>query len=46
MNYARVGEEFGDLALEHAWKVFATLPLNEVAMVEHSSHEESTILPI
>jgi hypothetical protein len=30
MNYARVGEEFGDLALEHAWKVFATLPLKNL----------------
>jgi hypothetical protein len=27
MNFARVGEEFGDMALEHAWKVFAVLPI-------------------
>jgi hypothetical protein len=30
MNYARVGEEFGDLALEHAWKVFGVLPLKNL----------------
>ena len=27
MNHARVGEEFGGLALEHAWKVFNVLPI-------------------
>jgi hypothetical protein len=27
MNFARVGEEFGDMALEHAWKVHSVLPL-------------------
>jgi hypothetical protein len=30
MNYARVGEEFRDLALEHAWKVFGVLPLKNL----------------
>jgi hypothetical protein len=27
MNHARVGEQFGDMALEHAWKVFNVLPI-------------------
>jgi hypothetical protein len=27
MNYTRVGEEFGSMALEHTWKVFAVLPI-------------------
>jgi hypothetical protein len=30
MNHARVGEEFGDMALEHAWKVFSVLPLRDI----------------
>jgi hypothetical protein len=30
MNYARVGLEFGDMALEHAWKVMAVLPLKNI----------------
>jgi ferredoxin-thioredoxin reductase catalytic subunit len=30
MNYARVGLEFGDMALEHAWKVMAVLPLKHI----------------
>jgi hypothetical protein len=31
MNYARVSEEFGDMALEHAWKVFSVLPIKELS---------------
>jgi hypothetical protein len=31
MNYARVSEEFGDMALEHAWKVFLVLPIKELS---------------
>jgi hypothetical protein len=27
MNYGHVSEEFGDMAFEHAWKVFSVLPL-------------------
>lgn len=30
MNYARVNTEFGDMALEHAWKVFAILPIKDL----------------
>jgi hypothetical protein len=31
MNYARVSEEFGDMALEHAWKVFSVLLIKELS---------------
>ena len=27
MNYARVGNEYGDFALEHAWKVYSVIPV-------------------
>jgi Reverse transcriptase (RNA-dependent DNA polymerase) len=30
LNYARVGSEFGDMAFEHAWKVFAVLPIKDL----------------
>jgi hypothetical protein len=34
MNHARVGEEFGDMALEHAWKVFSVLLLRDIQHVD------------
>jgi hypothetical protein len=31
MNYARVSEDFGDMAFKHAWKVFLVLPIKELS---------------
>jgi hypothetical protein len=33
MNYAGVSEDFGDMAFEHAWKVFLVLPIKELFKV-------------
>jgi hypothetical protein len=39
MNYCRFSEEFGDMAFEHAWKVFSVLPLKLL------SNEDTLITP-
>jgi hypothetical protein len=37
MNHARVSDHFGDMALEHAWKIFALLPIKDLVSDEGRS---------